>query len=222
MSSAQQRSCSTRMMHRSAPWNTGETTEVSGVSAGLTDAPACCPLCTQGRDNGQCGATPRANGWPALAPGTTLCRPRTPTSLGAQFHSCWRAPPWGTCWSIAGCSRVSGSPPGGETHDNPVTRHGRIRRALSPWSSTVYRSLPWSPLPCTEPDAAQLATLRRGPDAPQEASISERNGREALRAPCVHPVCALCAPATTTCASPNGAASKRSGGWRAPPGWGNQ
>jgi hypothetical protein len=40
-------------------------------------SPACCP--TRGRDNGRCGATPRANCWPAPAPGTTVCRPRTLT-----------------------------------------------------------------------------------------------------------------------------------------------
>ena len=32
---------------------------------------------TTGRDNTRCGATPRANCWPAPAPGTTVCRPAT-------------------------------------------------------------------------------------------------------------------------------------------------
>src|SRR5271166_3639840 len=43
MSKPQQRSCNTRMTSRSSLQNTGKATEVSGVSACLTDTPACCP-----------------------------------------------------------------------------------------------------------------------------------------------------------------------------------
>jgi len=42
-----------------------------------------------GRNNGRRGAAPRANCWPAPALGTTVCRPRTPTS-SRRFSSLLR------------------------------------------------------------------------------------------------------------------------------------
>jgi hypothetical protein len=48
-----------------SPGHTGTATEVSGVSAALTHPPVCCPrrgatTAGSGRNNGRCGATPRA------------------------------------------------------------------------------------------------------------------------------------------------------------------
>jgi hypothetical protein len=108
-----------------------------------------------GRDNGRCGATPRANSCPALAPGTTVRRPPT-LPPRAHFHPCGLALPRGNSCRIALHSRSAGG----------ARRADKLQRCGATWYGTCATQ------PCTL--AASSAHLGRPPLEIRCDDVAER------------------------------------------------